>query len=168
MAFLNINGAIVADTVYVENVLSAKDVEVTFPEITPMMAEIEAMGTMSLPIWNRLENMLLTVTKIGLDKGLGAMLKAALKTMEFRFPQQTVDQNGNVKVVACKAFVKCMPNSIPGIGIVPGETSSNETNHTVTRYQMFIDGEEAWLIDRLAGIVRIGGVDYAKEVQSML
>ena len=168
MPFMNINGPIVADTVYAENVLVAKDVEFTLPEVAPIMAEVEVMGVMSLPIWSRLENMEMSVSKIGFDKGLKALLKPALKPLEFRFPQETVDQNGNTKLVACKAFVKAMPTTIPGFGVVPGEASSNETAHTVTRYQLFVDGKELFLIDRLAGIVRIDGKDYAKEMNSLL
>lgn len=168
MAFMNINGPIVADTAYCENVLVAKDVEITLPAVTPVMADVEAMGTMSLPIWQRVENMEMTVGKVGIDKGLAAMIKPGMKPLEFRFPQETVDANGNTKVVACKAFVKGMPTGIPEIGIVPGEAITNSTAFTVTRYQLFVDGKELFLVDRLANIVRINGKDYASDVQSML
>lgn len=168
MAFMNINGPIVADTVYANNKLVAKDVEFTLPEVAPVMADVEAMGTMSFPIWARLDNMEMSITKIGLDLGLKAMLKPEMKPLEFRFPQEIVDQNGNTKVVACKAFVTCMNTKIPGIGVVPGEASSNELTMMVTRYQLYVNGGEYLLIDRLAGKVKIDGVDYASGVQSML
>ena len=32
------------------------------------------MGTMSLPIWQLIENMELAITKIGVDKGLRSMI----------------------------------------------------------------------------------------------
>ena len=168
MAFLNINGPIVADTAYCENVLVAKDVEFTLPEVAPVMADVEAMGTMSLPIWARLDNMEMSITKIGLDKGLASLLTPNLKPLEFRFPQENVDQNGKTKTVACKAFVKGTPTTIPGIGVVPGEAVSSEVPIMVTRYQLFVDGKELFLIDRLAGVVKINGKDYASEVQSTL
>ena len=168
MAFLNINGPIVADTVYSENVLVAKDVEFTLPEVTPVMVDVEAMGTMSVPLWARLDNMEASITKIGLDKGLSSLLKPNLKPLEFRFPQEVVDANGDTKVVACKAFVKGMNTTIPGVGVVPGETSSNELTYMVTRYQLFVDGAEVLLIDRLAGIVRVAGKDYTSGLKSML
>lgn len=168
MAFLNINGPIVADTVYCENQLVAKDVEFTLPEVAPVMADVEAMGTMSVPLWSRLDNMELSVTKIGFDKGLSKLLKPGLKPLEFRFPQETIDANGNTKTVACKAFIKGMNTTIPGIGVVPGEPSSNELTLMATRYQLFVDGAESLLIDRLASIVRIDGTDYTSGLQSML
>lgn len=168
MAFLNINGPIVANTVYCENKLVAKDVEFNLPEVAPVLADVEAMGTMSLPIWARLDNMEMSITKIGMDKGLASMLTPGMKPLEFRFPQETVDQNGNTKTVACKAFIKGTPTSIPGIGVVPGEAVSNEVPFTVARYQVFVDGKEYFLVDRLAGIVKVNGKDYASGVQSML
>lgn len=166
--FMNINGPIVADTVYVDNKLVAKDVEFTLPEVAFVAAEVEAMGTLSLPIMQRLDNMETTISKIGLDLGFKAMLKPESKRIEFRFPQEVLDQNGKTKIVACKAFITCMNSKIPGIGVVPGEASTNEVTQTVTRYQLFVNGGEYLLIDRLAGIVRIDGTDYAAGVQSML
>ena len=168
MAFLNINGPIVADTVYNENQLAAKDVEFTLPEVAPVMVDVEAMGTMSVPLWARLDNMELSITKVGLDKGLRKLLRPNLKPLEFRFPQEVIDANGNTKIVACKAFIKGMNTTIPGIGITPGETSSNELTFMVTRYQLFADGKEVLLIDRLASIVRIYGKDYTSGLRSML
>ena len=168
MAFLNINGPIVADTVYSENQLAAKDVVFTLPEVAPVMVDVEAMGTMSVPLWARLDNMELSVTKVGLDKGLRKLLRPNLKPLEFRFPQEVIDANGNTKIVACKAFIKGMNTTIPGIGITPGETSSNEITFMVTRYQLFADGKEVLLIDRLASIVRIDGKDYTSGLRSML
>ena len=168
MPFVDISGPIVANTVYVNNVLVAKDVEATFPEITPVAADVEAMGTMSLPIWQRLEDMQLAITKIGIDKGLKAMIKPDMTTLEFRFVQDVTDANGVTKQVGCKAFFKCIPANIAGLSITVGEGSSNEATFTVTRYQLFANGEEMLLIDRLAGIVKIDGTDYMKVTNSLL
>ena len=63
------NGPILANTLYVDNVLSAEDVEFTLPAIEATTADVEAMGTMSFPIWARLEDMEASITKVGLDKG---------------------------------------------------------------------------------------------------
>lgn len=60
----------VANTAYVDNTLVARDVAITLPEVTPQTSDTQAMGTLSLPIWQLLENMELAITKIGLDLGL--------------------------------------------------------------------------------------------------
>jgi phage tail tube protein FII len=69
--------------------------------------------------------------------------------------------------VGCKAFIKGIPNKIPGIGITTGEASENECTIATTRYNLFVDGVEMFLIDRLAGIVRIAGKNFA-DIDSLL
>ena len=168
MAFVDIYGCVVANTVYSDGELVAKDVELTLPAVTPIMAEIEANGTMSVPMWNRLENMELAITKVGVDKNSAKLNSPDKKTIEIRFVQNVTDASGVTKPKGGKAFCTCTPNSIAGFGLAVGEGSANETTHTVTRYQLFIDGEEICMIDRLAGITRIDGVDYAKATNSLL
>mgnify|MGYP003303604646 CR=1 FL=1 len=38
----------------------------------------------------------------------------------------------------------------------------------VTRYQLYIDGEEKILVDKLKGQVKVDGVDYAKDIKNLL
>jgi phage tail tube protein FII len=168
MKFVNICGPVVADSVYSDNQLVARDVAVTLPEVTPMTADIQAMGTLSLPIWQLLEHMETAITKTGVDKGLGALIKPGMKPLEFRWVQTVTDANGTTKNVGCKAFIKGIPNKIPGIGLEVGATSEGEVTIATTRYALFVNGAEMFLIDRLAGIVRIDGVDYAGDLDAML
>ena len=49
-----------------------------------------------------------------------------------------------------------------------GDASENEVTISVIRYNLFVDGQEMFLIDRLAGIARIAGTDYAAGLSSML
>lgn len=50
----------------------------------------------------------------------------------------------------------------------PGNASENEIALAVSRYQLFVAGNEYWLIDQLNTIMRVGGVDYAKDIRSVL
>lgn len=165
---VNVYGPVAADTVYVDNKLVARDVAITLPEVTPVTADVAAMGTMTIPIWSLLENMEASITKIGVDTGLRDAIKPDMKPIEARWVQTVTDANGNTKNVGCKAFLKGVPTKIPGIGIAVGEASENEVTFSVTRYGLFVDGAEMFLIDRLAGICRIGGKDYAGGISSML
>ena len=167
-AFMNICGPVVADTAYAENTLVARDVSATLPEITPATADLQAMGTMSLPIWQLLENLELAITKIGVDMGLRAMIKPEPIALELRWVPTVTDANGATKNVGCKAFMRGIPNKIPGISVAVGEASENECTAMLTRYQLMVDGEEMFLVDRLAGIVRIAGKDYANELNNLL
>lgn len=159
--FIDINGSIVASTVYVNNTLAARDVAITLPEVAALTADVQAMGTLSVPTWGLIDNMELAITKIGFDMGLRAMITPESQNYEARFVQTVTDANGNTKNIGCKAFIKGVANKIPGLAVTIGEASENETTVTVTRYQLFVDGAEMFLIDRLAGICRIGGKDYS-------
>ncbi len=166
--FVNICGPVVADTVYSDGVLVARDVSITLPEVTPQTADVSAMGTMSLPIWQLLDNMEASITKIGVDNGLGKLLMADIKPIEVRWAQTVTDANGATKNVGCKAFLRGTPNKIPGVGLELASPSENEVTLMVTRYALYADGEEICLIDRLAGIVRIMNKDYAQDLTTML
>lgn len=166
--FVPICGPFVADTVYDEGKLVARDVSVTLPEVAAVTYEIQAMGPMTMPDWSRLEHMETAITKIGVDKGLASMVKPGAKNLEFRGVQTVTDANGNVRNVGVKAFIKGYSNKIPGVGVAVGDPSESELTYSTTRYQLFVDGEEMWCIDRLAVICKIDGVDYAKNINSML
>lgn len=159
--FVPICGPFSADTVYCNGVLQARDVGVTLPEVAAVTYEIQAMGTMTKPDWSRIENMETAITRIGVDKGLASMSKPGKKELEFRGVQQVTDVNGNTKSVGVKAFITGESTKIPGIGVAIGDPSENELTYATSRYQLFVDGEEMWCIDRYAGICRIGGTDYA-------
>ena len=166
--FVPINGPVVADTTYCENKLVARDVSITLPEVAATTADVQAMGTLSLPIWQLIEHMESAVTKIGVDLGFAALIKPDMKTIEHRWVQTVTDANGNTKNVGCKAFIKGIPNKIPGVGLEVGATIEGEITFATTRYNLFVDGKEICLIDKLAGICRINGKDYAGEIGSML
>jgi len=52
--------------------------------------------------------------------------------------------------------------------VAPGTTSENGVSCAVSRYQLYVGGAEYWLIDQLNTILRVGGVDYAKDIRSLL
>lgn len=166
--FVPINGPVVGSTVYSDGTLVARDAAITLPEVTPVVVDVPAMGTMSIPVWQILENMETTITKIGIDQGLRKLIKPGMKPLEFRWVQIVTDANGNTKNVGCKAFIKGMTNKLPGIGLEVGSQSESDITIATTRYSLYVDGKEIFLIDRLAGIVRIDGKDYAGDISSML
>lgn len=168
MPFVNITGPIIANSIYVSGELVARDVAITFPEVAPITADVQATGTMSLPIWQLLEDMEMSITKIGVDMKLSKMLMAENLNLEIRWAHTDTDAGANTNTVGCKAFLKVIPKVIPGAELAIGEPTENEVTYTVTRYQVFVDGAEAWLVDRLSGIVRINGKDYTSGVNSLL
>ena len=165
--FVPISGPIVANTAYSGGQLVARDVAITLPEVAPLTASLSAMGTFDMPIWQLIEHMEAVITKIGLDKGLRSLITPDMKPLEVRWVQTVTSADGVTKNVGCKAFLRGIPANLPEIGQEVGSPSEHETRIALTRYNLFVDGQEMWLIDRLAGIVRIAGKNYAN-LDSML
>lgn len=168
MQWIDLKGPILADTVYDGGRLVAKDVTVTMPAVTPVTADFRAMGTLTMPMLGQIEAMEAAITKIGIDLGLRSLVKLESKTLEFRWVQDVKTSDGSTKAEGCKAFLRATPKTIPGLSIDPGNASENEITFAVSRYQLFVDGTEYWLIDQLNQIMRIGGTDYCKNIRSLL
>lgn len=167
--WLDLKGAVVADTVYETGVLVAKDTSFTLPSISSMTADLNAMGTMTVPIVGLLENLELSITKIGEDKGLGRMSKLEKKNFEFRWVQNVVKGDGSTSAEGCKAFVRTFPpTALPGIGVEIGAASENEITYSVNRVQIFVGGYEYLIVDRLSQILRVDGVDYMNDISKLL
>lgn len=168
MPFIEIAGPVVSDTAYCDDELVAKDVTLTLPEVSPTMVDIAAMGTSSIPIWQYLEDMEAVINKVGVDMGISKAVRPESQSYEFRWVQLAFDKNGNYRNVGCKAFIRGIPKKIPGIELTPGESPEGEIPIAVTRYALYVDGEELWLIDRLSNILKINGKDYSSNIESML
>ena len=168
MAWMDIKGAIVADTVYSDGKLVAKDVSFTLPSVALQTGDVQAMGTMSVPLVGLLEDMELAITKIGIDLGLSKLSRLGKKNIEFRWVQNVVKSDGSSSVEGCKAFVRCMPKSLPGIGVEIGSAAENELTYGVSRLQIYCAGKEYLLVDRLSQKLRIDGKDYMNGITKLL
>lgn len=166
--WLDIKSAVVADTVYADNTLVAKDVAFTLPGLAFLTADVQAMGNMSVPLIGLLENMELAITKIGIDSGLSRMNRLKKQNFEFRWVQNVVKADGSTGTEGCKAFVRTMPGSVPETGVEVGSASELENTYNVTRMQVYVAGVEVLCVDRLSQILRIDGVDYMKSINNLL
>ena len=167
--WLDIKGPVVADTVYADNTLVAKDVAFTLPGLEFMTADVMAMGNMTVPLVGLLENMELTITKIGVDMGLSRLGRLEKQNLEFRWVQNVVKSDGTQGTEGCKAFVRTFPpTALPGIGAEIGSASENELTYTANRVQIFVGGYEYLLVDRLSQILRVNGKDYMSAINNLL
>lgn len=164
----DIKGAVIADSVYCDDDLIAKDTTFTIPGITFATADVQAMGTMSVPVIGMIENMQLTVKKIGVDKGLSKLNKLKSQNLEFRWVQTVVNSEGSVKHEGCKAFVRTMPGALPDLGVENGAATELESSYNVSRVQVYTDGKEIYCVDRIAGVLRVNGKDYYESIKNLL
>lgn len=160
--------AVVADTVRVNGTVAAEDVSIEFPSITNQTADIKAMGTLSLPMLGLIDDMTTTITKVGVDKGYSKMIRLEKTNLEARWVGEKVDASGKTTAVGYKAFVTGIPQEIPGISVEVGSSPESAVKYTTYRYQLFADGEEVILVDRMNQILRINGVDYMKDIRNLL
>lgn len=166
--WLDIKGPVVADTVYADGTLVAKDVAFTLPGIEFLTADVQAMGNMSVPLVGLLENMELAITKIGMDNGLSRMNSLKKQNFEFRWVQNVVKNDGSFTTEGCKAFVRTMPGTFPETGVEVGSAPEHENTYNVTRIQVYANGEEILCVDRLSQILRVNGEDYMSKITNLL
>lgn len=169
LKFIDIQGPVGANTVYVDGHLVSKDTTFLLPEVTPKTTSVNAMGDMDVMIIGQLESMEATIKKIGIDLGLGKLCKMETHNYELRWTVQVTKSDGGSKTIGCKAFLRGFPKKImPGLSIENGSPTEGEIPIAVTRYQLYADGEEVCCIDRLAQVIRIDGKDYFSDLSSLL
>lgn len=166
--FLPIKGAVLANTCYKDGVLVAKDVTLTLPSVNYVTAEHNAMGKIELPMLGQIEAMEASVTKKGYDSGLAKLAMPEAMSLEFRFVQDSIGSDNVATQEGCRVFMRAVPKTLPGSDLEPGAVGDTQITFAVTRYQLFVGGEEICLIDQLNGIQRINGTDYAKSINSLL
>lgn len=160
-------GPTVKTKVYVEGSLLAEDVTISLPEVTFKTVTINAMGELELPI-ALTDAIEATIHQIGCDKGLYKALGLKKTKFELRWVENKLKTSGDQKKFACKVFISGTAKNIPGGDLTPGEALDNAVNISVMRYQVYIDGKETVLIDKLNSILRLNGKDYAKEINSLI
>lgn len=160
--------AVLASTMYVDKAKAAEDVTFELPSLALQTADVKAMGSLSLPIAGLLDDMTMSVTRVGVDKGYGSLNKLKKMAMEFRWVQDKVSPSGDVKHVGCKAFLNVVPQEIPSISVEVGSSTELGGTYTVLRYQLYVDGAEVLLVDRLNQILKINGVDYMEDIKKLL
>ena len=76
--WLDLKGPILADTVYVDGVLAAKDVTIALPAVNLVTADFKAMGNLhGCRCIGQIEAMEASITKIGIDLGLRSMASSS-------------------------------------------------------------------------------------------
>lgn len=163
-------GAINGTTAYVGGTLVGRNVTITLPEVTYATATVNlALGEHEIALIGLVEAMESTIQKIGVDNGLAKMLKMKSQTFEFRWAQQVTDTDGSSRLQGCKAFIRGIPKVVvPEISVEKGEPVEMDIPLSVTRYQLFCEGEELILVDKTTGQLRINGEDYSNNLDSLL
>lgn len=168
MPWKDLAGGVIATTIYSDGSLVGRNLNATLPEISNVTAELKAGGTIEAPVTGQVEAMEMTVTAPAADADLGKLSSPGSHSVECRWVQDSMGNDGSMRQVGYKAFVRCYAKTIPGVSLEVGSVPENECTLGVTRYQLFADGAEVLLIDQLNGIYRVNGTDYAGAVEALL
>lgn len=168
MAWKDIPSGVIASTVYDEGKLVGRNLTCTLPELTMLTAELKAGGTVEAPITGQVEAMEATITSAAADADMAALNSPKAHTVEVRWVQDVMSNDGTMRQVGFKAFLRANAKTIPGASVEVGSVPENEATLGVTRYQLFADGEEVLLIDQLNGIFKVNGTDYAAQIEALL
>lgn len=146
-----------------------KDAQITLPSVTNMTTDANLMGNYKVPILGQIENMETAIHHIGVAYRIKNLLGQESIELEARFVQQLMTSDAAQKTSSGKAYMTAVPQTVlPEISIQPGQPIDLEMVYTVTKYKLVIDGEVLCNIDRVAGILEIGGKDYYADLSSML
>lgn len=164
-----LTGPTVNTSVRVDGEAIAREVPTKMPAVTPIMAEIKAMGSMSIPIYGLIEDMEGSVTLGGAGYAVSKVCKPGVHELQCNWVTQDTDSNGAPKTTGYRAHFKYFSKVImPELAPTPGETGEVEIPFGIWRYQLFIDGEEAILVDRKNNQFVVDGVDYMAGINSLL
>lgn len=162
----NKNVAVLADTWYINKKLAGEGVSVTLPGIEWLTQSIKAGGNIDIPLVGMTDALDCNVTT---DGGiLENAIMPGLQTHEFRWAKEIVKTDGTTDTVGCKAFLKMMSKNIPEQAVEEQETMESSYDYSVSRYQLYEDGKEKFLYDKLAGTLRIDGKDYGAKINNIL
>lgn len=160
--------AIAGTSVYCDNRLVARDVNITLPELNAVTAELNAGGPIELPITGQTDTMEATITKVGVNIDIARLVSPEYHNVECRAAQDVLRAGGRKETTQIRAFLGAIAKTVPAINLEFGAISENEITFTVLTYKLYENNDEIFYIDKPNGIYRVNGRDYGSSVISLL
>lgn len=165
---LSTNGPVISDSLYVNGELIAREFSFSIGEIKPVTAEIQAMGTLNVPINGLIEDTTCTITLKGTDERAKILTRQERLDLEIRAVQSVIDPAGNEYKVGIKYFLTVMPMGVPAEDSKPGEVTDREYTFQLYSYQKVFDGETQIDVSRFENRYVTDGVDWAEDYVRLL
>ena len=166
-------GAVKADAVYVRRngvtdpFPAACNCDVTLPEISHPTYTTQSTGDMEIPDQTRVNPM---TTTISAPPG-GERIKLAgegLQEYIIRFALEAETANGMFEMRPFTAYISGIIAQRSGQSLTVGDVPSSDVTINTFKYRLLEGDKELYNIDKLAGIVRIDGIDYRAALNSMV
>lgn len=145
--------------------------QVTPPTIEHPTTEINAAGMImkvDMPLVTHFNAMELEIAH---NNGVNCnhLADPGIHNIEFRVARQDYKvAKGQVNYEGFKIRARCVHKSTQKGSIETGNPYGSTEKYSILRYEEEFNGEIVTLIDSTAGIIRINGVDYGRDVESLL
>lgn len=157
-----------ATSVYVDSTCVGNNMKVTLPEVSPSTTDVDGlMGTMAVPLLNTLEDMEMTITKVGSDENTYLLTSPGTKSITAKWVQDKVAADGTVSPVGCSAQVKCMPKVYsPEEELEIGSGTESDITFGVYEYKKTVDGRCVFWVNRLTSTLKVWNGKELKDYSS--
>lgn len=142
--------------------------EVGLPAISHPTLETQSMGSLECVDQTRINSMQTTITcepSIIQSKLHGY----GVKDYMIKWGQEVKNADGSgFHLVPFVAYIKGVISDDSGNSVNPGSNTTGTVTINTMFYRLLCDGQEIRYIDKLNGVLKINGVDYRSELESML
>lgn len=143
---------------------------VSLPEIEIKGEEISGagiLGSFTMPTPGQFGAMTSTVSlrAAGADK---KYLLASTVNLEIRLAANMRASDGTLFVSGTRIYITGYPGKISNGSGEISKTRDESFDYSTVRYREVVDGEETLLIDQIAGVYKVGGVDMLSGIRSAL
>lgn len=142
--------------------------EVGLPAITHPTTETQSMGSLETVDQTRVDNMITTIS--GEPSIVQSKLHGyGLKDYMIKWGQEMKKGDGSgFRLVPFVAYVKGTIREDSGNSVQVGNNTTGTISINTVYYRLVCDGQEIRYVDKLNGVLKINGVDYRSELNSML
>ncbi len=143
---------------------------ISFPEVEIKGEEVSGagiLGSFTMPTPGQFGAMTTTVSlrAAGTDK---KYLLASKVNLEVRLAANVRASDGTMYVAGTRIYVTGYPAKLANGSGEVSKTRDESIDYSTVRYREVVDGEETVLIDQLAGVYKVGGVDMLSGVNKAL
>ena len=166
-----ISGNVLAHKLLDDNVEIDDNVSCQLPSIETQTGEVKGagiLGTIDLPATGQIGSMTFTINMRSTNKNASNLARPGVHNLELRFVKDVITSSGSMIPAGAKIFIAGINKKYDPGKVETPTTMDGSVDFEVLRYRQVIDGEETLLIDKRNYIYKVNGVDYMKDIRSIL
>lgn len=166
-----ISGSVIAQKMLAEGIEIGDNVSCQLPSIEKATAEMKGagiMGTIDMPMTGQFNSMVFTMSMRSINKNSAELIKPGTQRLELRFLRDVMMSDGSMVPQGTKIFITGVNKKYDPGKVETASTMDGSIEYEVLRYRQVIDGRETLLIDKLANVFKVNGIDYMKGIRASL